>query len=202
MKKFLLAAVATLAFGATAATAAAPTSVTLSQSRRIAILGDTIQLNGQVSPVVTGQNVTLTAKPFGQAARQITVTPNADGTYSLDYTPKIQTQFTATYSGTASQPSVVFVRERVTLRKFAHHRFAVTVVAARSLVGKKVFLSRWNRRAHQWKNVRAITLQRTVRGSTTTVAAFRYVAPRGTKLRIFMTPQAGYLSTHSNFIVA
>src|SRR5437764_11432319 len=97
MKKILLAAAATLAVGATAATAAAPASVTINPEKRVVFFGGSVTLSGTVSPVVTGQSVTVTQTPQDRKPFSRQVTPASDGTYSIDVSPRIQTQVEATY---------------------------------------------------------------------------------------------------------
>ena len=206
MKKLLILAATTLAFGTTAATAAAPASVTLNPEKQTIIFGGTVTLNGTVSPVVTGQTVTVTQTPQGRKARSTQVTPQSDGTYSLDISPRIQTQVQASYQGSSSQPQVIFVRPRIGLRKYGAGRFAVSVVALRSFVGKYVWITRWNARGHKWMNVKRVYLTRYVKSTGASTAAFRLrTSGRHVKLRAFLNAQQakpGYAFGYSNFIVS
>jgi hypothetical protein len=205
MKKLIAAALATLAVGATAATAAAPASVTLNPEQRVVFFGGSAALSGTVSPVVTGQNVAVTVKPQDRAATTRQVTPNADGTYSIDISPRIQTRVTATYQGATSEPQVIFVRPRIGLRKYARSRYAVSVVAAQSFVGRYVMLTRWDTRTHKWRNVKKVFLTRYVKSTGASTAAFRLVTHgKRMKIRAFLSnaqARPGYLFGYSNFIV-
>jgi hypothetical protein len=209
MKRLFLALLgaATLA-AAAAATAAAPT-VTLSADKKTIIYGGTVTLSGQISPARANEKVTITTTPETGTARSTVVSTQNDGSFTLDVKPRIQTQAQATYkqgSQTAtSQPLVIFVRPRVGLRKYGVGRFAVSVVAIRSFVGKYVWVTRWDSRRRQWRNIKRVYLVRYVKSSGASTAAFRLRLTRRTKLRVFLpTTQArpGYVFGFSNFIFA
>src|SRR5437763_7710525 len=205
MKKLLLLAIATLAFGAAAATAAAPASVTINPEQRVVFFGGSVTLSGTVSPVVTGQSVTVTQTPQDRRPVSRQVTPSSDGTYSVDVSPRIQTQVEASYQGAKSEPQVIFVRPRVGLRKYGTHRFAVSVVAAQSFVDKYVMITRWNPRAHAWRNIKKVFLTRYVKSTGASTAAFTFRSGgKRIKLRAFLNngqARPGYVYSHSNFIV-
>lgn len=205
MKKLLLLAIATLAFGATAATAAAPASVTINPEQRVVFFGGSVTLSGTVSPVAAGQTVTVTQTPQDRKPVSRQVTPGSDGSYSLDISPRIQTQVEASYQGAKSQPQVIFVRPRVGLRKYGKNRFAVSVLAAQSFVGKYVMITRWDTRAHKWRNVKKVFLTRYVKSTGTSTAAFTLrTAGKRTKIRAFLSnaqARPGYVYGYSNFIV-
>jgi hypothetical protein len=196
-----------LAVAATAAAAAAPT-VTIDPERSTVTFGGSVTLNGDVSPMTSGQKVTITQTPQDRSPRTTQVTPQSDGSYSLDISPRIQTQVQAKYMTATSQPQVIFVRPRIGLRKYGWSngfgRFAVSVVAARSFVGKYVWVTRWNRLAHRWVNVRRVSLTRYVKSTGASTGAFKLRVRKRVKLRVFLsTPQArpGYVAGYSNFIV-
>lgn len=203
--KQVLVGLATLVFGATAAVAAAPSSVTINPEKRIVFYGGTVTLNGTVSPVVAGQAVSITQTPQDRTPVTRQVTPNADGTYTIDIKPRIQTQITATYQGATSQPQVVFVRPRVGLRKYGAHRYAVSVVAAQSFVGKYVTITRWDSHRHSWRKVKNVYLTRYVKSTGASTAAFRLnTHGKRMKVRAFLNrgqARPGYLYGYSNFIV-
>jgi hypothetical protein len=168
-----------------------------------------VTLSGEISPAAANQDVTITTTPQDRPARSYVVKTQSGGTFSLDVRPRIQTQAQATYkqgSQTAtSQPLLIFVRPRVALRKYGVGRFAVSVVAMRSFVGKYVWVTRWDSRRHQWRNIKRIYLVRYVKSSGASTAAFRLRLTRRTKLRVFLpTTQArpGYMFGFSNFIFA
>jgi hypothetical protein len=205
MKKLLLALLATASLAATAAATAAAPSVTLSADRRTITFGGTVTLSGEVSPPAANQKVTIVQTPQDRAPRSTVVTTQTDGSFSLDTSPRIQTQAQAEYQTAKSQPLVIFVRPRIGLRKYGRGRFAVSVVAARSFTGKYVWITRWNRRAHRWVNIKRVFLTRYVKSTGASTAAFRLRVGRRTKLRAFLnTSQArpGYVFAYSNFILA
>src|SRR5919202_1731421 len=205
MKRLLFAFGAAVALAsATAATAAAPT-VTLSQDRRTVFFGGMVRLSGEVSPAAANQKVTITQDPQDRPARSVEVTTQSDGSFQLEVQPRIQTTAQAKYQ-TASSPQVImFVRPRVSLRKFGHGRFAVSVVAGRSFVGNYVTVTRWDSKRHQWRSIKRVYLTRFVKSSGASTAAFSLRIRRAIKLRAFLSrPQArpGYLDSWSNFILA
>jgi hypothetical protein len=142
---------------------------------------------------------------MGEPTRTIQVTTDATGHFSLKLQPRIQTIVTAHYKGQASNQAVAFVRPRIGFRKNGPGRFAVTVVASRSFVGKYLWLTRYSAKVRGWVNVKRIYLTRTARTEGVTVAAFRFRVRRGTKLRVILPGREalpGYLASQSNFIVA
>lgn len=205
MKKLVLLTMLTLAAAAGAAAADVTPSVTLDTERSTITFGGSLTLSGSVAPVMQGQKVTITQTRQDRSPRSVQVAPDTNGDYSLDVAPRMQTQVQAKYATGESQPQVIFVRPRIGLRKYGRTRFAVSVVAARSFVGKYVWIARWNRRAHTWSNVKRVFLTRYVRDTGASTAAFRLrVRGRHVKLRAFLnTSQArpGYVFGYSNFIV-
>jgi hypothetical protein len=209
MKKLILALALTGALAAaTAATAAAPT-VTLNQDRQTVIFGGTISLTGQITPAAADQKVTITQHPMNRAPISVTVTTQSDGSFSYDLSPRFNGRVDAKYtSGTQTATSDelnFFVRPRVALSKFAHHRFAVRVVAGRPFVGRYVWVQRWNARAHAWRNVIRVQLKHYVQSSGATTAAFSLHFGRRVKLRAFMNNVAArpdYVRSWSNFVVS
>src|SRR5919206_329196 len=94
--------------------------------------------------------VTITETPMGEPTRTIQVTTDATGHFSLKLQPRIQTIVTAHYKGQASNQAVAFVRPRIGFRKNGPGRFAVTVVASRSFVGKYLWLTRYSAKVRGW----------------------------------------------------
>ena len=209
MKKLILALALTGALaGATAATAAAPT-VTLKQDRNVVIFGGTINLTGQISPAAANQKVTITQMPMNRAPSSVTVGTDTDGSFSYDLSPRFNGRVVAKYtSGTQTATSDelnFFVRPRVSLSKFARHRFAVRVVAGRPFVGRFVWIQRWNASAHAWRNVIRVQLKSYVRSSGATTTSFRLHFGRRVKLRALVNNVAArpdYVRSWSNFVVS
>jgi hypothetical protein len=204
MKKLLVLVAAALSLSATAAVGAdAPTlSLTLSPTR--VIFGGISTVNGAVTPAAANQTVSVTEEPQGEPMRTIQVKTDADGKFSLKLQPRIQTVVTAHYQNQASNQTVAFVRPRIGLRKNGVGRFAVSVVAAHSLAGRYVWLTRYSAKTRGWVRVKRIVLAKNARTEGVSVASFRLRVRRGTKLRVQMTPdqaRPGYLGGQSNFIV-
>jgi hypothetical protein len=209
MKKLILtlALMGALA-AATVATAAAPT-VTLSQDRSTVFFGGTIGLSGQISPAASDQKVTVIQRPMNGTPSSVTVTTESDGTFSYDLSPHFNGRVVAKYtSGTQTATSDelnVWVRPRVSLSKFGAHRFALRVVAEESFVGNYVWITRWNARAHAWRNVMRVRLAHYNRSSGASTAAFRVHFGKRVRLRAVLTDAAArpdYVRSWSNFIVS
>ena len=209
MKKLILTLALTGALvAATAATAAAPT-VTLNQNRQTVFFGGTIGLTGQISPAASDQKVTITQTPMGRASSSVTVTTDSDGTFSYDLTPHFNGRVVAKYTSgtqtTTSDELNFFVRPRVSLNKVGRHRFAVRVVAGESLVGNYVWITRWNARAHAWRNVMRVRLAHYVSSSGASTAGFRAHFGKLVKLRAVLSNAAArpdYVRSWSNFLVS
>src|SRR5437868_14862125 len=99
MKKLLLLAIATLAFGATAATAAALAGVTINPEQRVVFFGGSVTLSGTVSPVAAGQTVTVTHTPQDRKPDSRQVPPGSGGSDVVDMSPRIATQVAAVLQG-------------------------------------------------------------------------------------------------------
>jgi hypothetical protein len=205
MKKIILAlALAGALSGSTAATAAAPT-VTLQVDRDTITFGGTVSLTGQVSPAAADQQVTITQTPMNRAARATQATTASDGTFSLDVSPRFNTRVEAKYGTATSDEQTIFVRPRVSLRKYGARRFAAVVVAGRPFVGRYAWLTRWNVRRHAWTNIKRLYLNHYVKSTGATSVAFRMRVRRGVKLRVFLNNVAArpdYVRAWSNFVVS
>jgi plastocyanin len=178
-------------------------SVSLSSTRSVGILGDATTLSGTVSSKQAGENVTIIAQANGQPMTSTQVTTTTGGNWSLQVQPQLNTTYQAQYEGATSTAATVNVRPRITLEKVGRARYLAVVVAARSMAGKTVNLTRWTRGAG-WVTIGQQQLQSIARTNTTVVTTFSASVNLGTKLRIFMpaaqtTPD--YLDGHSNFVV-
>ena len=205
MKKLILAVLAAMAVAATSATAAAAPTVTLDPSRRVAIFGDSIDLNGAIEPAAVNQKVTISITPQGQQTRTLTATTQSDGSFTVSYQPRMLTTAVAHYLTASSRQVIMFVRPRVSLRRVSRTRFAVTVVAGSSLAGKYVWISRYVARTKQYAHVARVTLRQSSRSKTISVGSARIKIRRVTKLRAFLPlsqARPNYLDAQSNFIVA
>ena len=100
---------------------------------------------------------------------------------------------------------MLHVDPRVGLRKYGGHRFAVNVVAAQSFVDKYVMITRWDARAHAWRNIKKVFLTRFVKSTGASTAAFTLrTGGKRIKLRAFLSnaqARPGYVYSYSNFIV-
>jgi plastocyanin len=178
-------------------------AVTLASTRSVGILGDAATLSGTVSSKQAGEIVTVVAHPAGPPVETTQVTTTTGGSWTLQVQPQVNTTYEAQYDGTSSTSVAVNVRPRITLEKVGRDRFLAVVIAARSMAGKTVELTRWNRGAG-WVTIGQQQLQSIARTNTTVVATFSSGVNLGTKLRIFMrATQTGpdYLDGHSNFVV-
>ena len=184
---------------------AAAAAVSLAASRTTLIFGGEVVLSGSISTRLAGQPVTLVVRPFGGAVERVVLTTGTDGVWRYEAQPRIQTSYTAEHLTSTSTSTTVNVRPRISLRKVAATRFAVTVVAGRSFAGKVGYVARWSVRSQRWVKVRSFTLVRSKTSSTVSVANVRLRVSRKTKLRAFLSQaqvQPGYVSGYSNFIRA
>ena len=178
-------------------------SVSLASSRAMVILGDAVTLSGTVSSKLAGETVTVVSQATGQPTTTTQVTTTTGGAWTLQVQPQINTTYQAQFDGASSTSAAVNVRPRITLEKVGRTRYLAVVVAARSMAGKTVNLTRRTPNAG-WVTIAQQQLQSITRTNTTVVTTFSASVNLGTKLRIFM-PAAqtspDYLDGHSNFVV-
>jgi plastocyanin len=190
-------------FAGTVTVAPNTRSVSLAASRTLNIFGDAVTLSGTVSSKAAGQQVTVISQPTGLPAVQTTVTTAAGGNWSLQVQPRVKTTYQAKYDTASSSPVTVSIRPRITLQKVGRHQYLIVVLAAHSMAGKLVNVTRWVP-GSGWVTFRTATLQAIARTPTTSDAYVTTFVRLGTKLRIFMTASqvgADYFKGHSNFIV-
>ena len=190
-------------FSGTVSVAQSSRSVSLAASRLVNIFGDAVVLSGTISSKTAGEKVTVVASPAGLPETQTTVTTDANGNWSLQVQPRVRTTYQARYENASSSSVTVSIRPRITLQKVGPHQYLIVVLAAHSMAGKRVDVTRWIPGAG-WVRFRRATLQSIARTPTTSDAYFVTFVRLGTKLRIFLPQaQAGsdYLPGHSNFIV-
>jgi plastocyanin len=178
-------------------------SVSLASTRSVGILGDAATLSGTVSSRQSGETVTILAHPAGQPVQSTQVVTTSGGSWILQVQPQINTTYQAQYEDALSTSAAVSVRPRITLEKVGRARYLAVVVAARSMAGKTVNLTRWTPNAG-WVTIGQQQLQSITRTNTTVVTTFSASVNLGTKLRIFMLAvqtSPDYLDGHSNFVV-
>lgn len=178
-------------------------SVSITSTRNVGILGDATTLSGTVSSKQAGENVTVVAKANGRPPTSYLLTTTTGGAWSLQVQPQMNTTYQAQYEGATSATVNATVRPRITLEKVGRSRYLAVVVAARSMAGKTVNLTRWTPGAG-WVMIAQQPLQSIARTNTTVITVFSANVKLGTKLRVFM-PSAqtapDYLDGHSNFVV-
>jgi len=177
-------------------------SVSMTSTRTTVILGDAVTLSGTVSSKQANENVTVLAQAQGQPTISTQVATTSGGNWSLQVQPQINTTYQAQFDGANSTTSAVNVRPRITLEKVGRSRYLAVVVAARSMAGKSVSLTR--RSNGNWVSIAQQQLQSIARTNTTVVTTFSAPVKLGTKLRVFMPAEQtspSYLDGHSNFVV-
>ena len=177
-------------------------SVSMTSTRTTVILGDAVTLSGTVSSKQANENVTVLAQAQGQPTISTQVATTSGGNWSLQVQPQINTTYQAQFDGANSTTSAVNVRPRITLEKVGRSRYLAVVVAARSMAGKTVNLTR--RSNDNWVTIAQQQLQSISRTNTTVVTTFSASVKLGTKLRVFMPAEQtspSYLDGHSNFVV-
>ena len=180
-------------------------TVTISASKPSVIFGGDVVLTGAISTRLAGQPVTLVVRPFGGNIERVELTTGTDGVWRYEAQPRIQTAYSAEYRRAASTAATVNVRPRISLRRVARNRFAVTVVAGTSFAGRVAYIARWASRTQRWVTVKRFTLAQSRSSSTVSLATVTARIARKTKVRAFISPtqvQPGYVSGYSNFIRA
>jgi hypothetical protein len=190
-------------FNGTVTVAQNSRAVTLAASRTLNIFGDAVTLSGTVSSKAAGEQVTVISRPAGLPEARTTVTTTTGGAWTLLVQPRVKTSYQAAYDTVSSPALTVQIRPRITLQKVGRHQYLIVVLAARSMAGKQVNITRFIP-GRGYVTFKSATLQGLTRTPTTSVSYFTTFVNLGTKLRIFMTAGqvgADYLDGHSNFIV-
>jgi hypothetical protein len=173
--------------------------VTVSASASAVIYRHVVTLRGTVSTGKADETVIVYAQRFasGSFTSVATVLTDAGGTWSLLVRPPIGTTYKAVWNGSPSALVSVGVRPSVSLRSLPGRRFTTHVVAARSLVGRRVQLQR-HRLDGSWVTV-ALT-----RLNSRSTAVFQPKLPRGrSTLRVALSVNqagGGYLAGFSPLI--
>jgi plastocyanin len=165
----------------------APPQVTLATSVPVVKFGTQVTLSGTVSNKRTGETVTLTALPFGQTTKQViaTLQTTANGAFSFNVTPQLNTTYQAQWKG--SESSVAVQVQPVIKLPFVSHSgwFHFYVTAGESFAGRSVYLQRFTL-LHTWINVRKMQLGQQS-GRIMSLKSARSAVPRGRwSIRIYM----------------
>lgn len=179
--------------------------VSMTASKMTMTYGATTTLSGSVSDGSSGETVTIDAQECGKTGftKIATVKSGANGAWSYAAKPALNTVYEAHWKTAKSAQVTVKVRPGLTLGKLGSRRFAATVSAAQSFVGKYVVLQRFVRSRRAWVAVKRVTLSTVKAGTPPTMvtsARFRARLRRGTLLRLFLPQsQAGacYATTRS-----
>lgn len=173
-------------------------SLTLKASTAKVSFGQKVTVSGIVSSAKAGEQVTVTAQPYGQPSPIVlaTVVTGTGGTFAYVTKPSILTVYRAAW-GKANSPSVtVGVAPAVTFGR-GTVLWVTRVVAGRSFARKTMQIQRFSRYG-QWVTIRRVVLDGAGR------ARFALVLPKGTsKLRSALSVNqagAGYLGASSAIV--
>lgn len=179
----------------------APPQVTLATSVPVVKFGTQVTLSGTVSNKRTGETVTLTALPFGQTTKQVIATLQtiANGAFSFNVTPQVNTTYQAQWKGSESSVAVQ-VQPTIKLPFVSHSGwFHFYVTAGESFAGRSVYLQRFTL-SHTWINVRKLQLGQQS-GRIMSLKSARSAVPRGRwSIRIYMPASEmppGYIDSWS-----
>ncbi len=120
------------------------TAVTLSASTAQSVFGRAATLAGTVSTRQSSVTVTILSEPYGATgfATVGTTSTGANGTWSFQVRPRIQTTYEARLSDGTSVPTTIGVRPAVSLRLITGKRFSTRIVASKSFAGRIARLQR------------------------------------------------------------
>jgi len=175
-------------------------AVTIGAATPIIVYGQPTHVSGQVSSGQAGQTVTVYAQPYGAPSQTLiaTLLTGPNGVWDTIVTPGWLTTYQAHWRSLISADIAVSVRPNVIFKLNRRGRGLVSVKAARSMAGRKVYIQRFTR-FHQWVTLRRVILN----GSSS--KSFRLHVKRGRYvLRAYMTiNQAGpgYLDGISRTVV-
>jgi plastocyanin len=165
----------------------APPQVALATSVPVVKFGTQVTLSGTVSNKRTGETVTLTALPFGQTTKQViaTLQTTANGAFSFNVTPQVNTTYQAQWKGSESSVAVQ-VQPLIKLPFVSHSGwFHFYVTAGQSFASRSVYLQRFTL-LHTWVNVRKLQLGQQS-GRIMSLKFARSTVPRGRwSLRVYM----------------
>lgn len=173
-----------------------PPSISIGASLPIIVYGNAIHVGGVITPAAVNDEVSVQARPFGQASfvELAKVRTTTNGIWDFVTSPQILTTYRATWKGKTSAEINVAVSPRLTLMRV--RSWFVTRAQPANYSGNWVYVQRMNRFG-EWVSVRKITLNRQ--------SAKRFKMkrlPKGiNRVRVFMgTSQAGsgYFRGESN----
>ena len=141
-----LAGLATALSVVAGATAAQPSSVTISVSRPVVVFGSSVTLSGKVSSHKAGEMVNVLAEPLATSSFSAlaSTASTAGGAWSRLVMPMIRTEYEASWMGVTSSTATVSVRPLITLSlvNLSTGTFSTKATAARSFAGKFVLVQR------------------------------------------------------------
>jgi plastocyanin len=175
-------------------------AVTIGAATPIIVYGQPTHISGQVSSGVAGQTVTVYAQPYLAPSQTLiaTLLTGPNGVWDTIVTPGWLTTYQAHWRGLISADIAVSVRPNVIFKLSRRGRGLVSVKAARSMAGRKVYIQRFTR-FHQW-----VTLRRVILGGSSSKRFLLHVKRGRYVLRAYMTiNQAGpgYLDGISRTVV-
>src|SRR6478672_10795219 len=112
-------------------------TVTVAQNSRA------VTLSASVSSKAPGEQVTVISRPAGLPEARRTVTTTTGGAWTLGVQPRVKTSYQASYDTVSSSAVTVQIRPRITLQKVGRHQYLIVVLAARSMAGKQVNITRF-----------------------------------------------------------
>jgi hypothetical protein len=197
MKTLLVTAIAGAAL-ATAATAAAPVTLTLAASAPVVTYGTPVTLSGTVSNQKANQQLALKATECASTRPVNAAKPKtgANGAFSATVTPTKGASYQAILKTDQSPAIGVAVRPLLELTKVATGSYAAKATAGLALTGKFVLFQRYKQKGKRWAQVKRLALGAAVPGAKgpamVSSVAFKAKLPRGTRVRLAITAvQAG-----------
>jgi plastocyanin len=170
-------------------------SVVITSEAQTVVYGSGTVIDGSITSSTANEQVTLSAQPFGSstASAQVRSTgTGADGSFSFDVSPSIQTTYTAKWGSTTSSPVTINVAPHVGLGR-SGRIYKAHVVSAINYKGHYVVVQR--HRSLGWVTIKRVKLNSSNR------ASFRLGLPRGrSAVRLYLTAAqagAGYVASHS-----
>ena len=176
---------------------APPTTLSLATSAQTVVYGSATTLSGQLSSKQAGQSVALLAQAAtAKTAQQANVvTTDANGAYSFQVAPTIQTVYQAQWQNRTSPAVTVQVAPRVGFG-LSGRIYTAKVTSDIAYGGHYVYLQRFSPLRGTWVNWKRFSLS-----STYSRARFRLRLPKGRNLMRIWLPQSqagtGYVESLS-----
>jgi plastocyanin len=176
---------------------APPANVTLAADTSTIVYGGSTMLDGQVTNQLTNEPVTLTSQPFGKGTQALaTTTTQANGAFSFEVSPTIQTTYQAHWRTTNSPSVAVNVAPRVGFGRIGR-LFNAKVTSDLSYGGRFVVVQKKSRFG-TWSAIKRVFLNDGSR------AVFRVGLPRGLSTLRLVLPDSqagpGYVRGTSRMI--